>query len=159
MPIKKKRCQFCHAWFSPDPRTPQQKCCGSPACRKQRKKAADKRWRLNNPGYDKTRAAKKRAWAQSCDYWSRYRQARPAYAAADGKRRCKSYKARKFSANQDARRQITVELLASTRAIATNPSANQDAIARRVDIIAGYLFPEAPSANPNDTDSRPRAGP
>jgi hypothetical protein len=152
--IKKKRCKFCYAWFTPDARTAHQVCCGQPECRIQRKQAANKEWQLKNPDYDKTRAGKKRAWARSCGYWLRYRKGHPDYVAADSKRRSKAYKACKISANQDARRNIAVERLASTRVIIPNPSANQDAIARRVDIIAEYLFPGAPSANPNGTDQR-----
>jgi hypothetical protein len=159
MPIPKKRCKFCHAWFTPDARTEHQICCGRPECRKQRKKAANKHWRLKNPTYDKARAGKKRAWARSCGYWPNYRLTHTDYTARDNKRRCKTYKAQKISANQDARRKIAVGRLANTREIATNPSANQDAIARRVDIIAEYLSLSVPSANLNGTDLSGSGGP
>ncbi len=159
MPIPKKRCKFCHAWFTPDARTAHQVCCDNPECRRQRKKAANINWRLKNPAYEKTRAGKKRAWAQSCGYWPNYRLTHTDYTARDNKRRCKSYKAQKISANQDARREIAVERLASTRETVANPSANQDAIARRVDIIAEYLSLSTPSANANGTDLGQAGGP
>lgn len=159
MPIPKKRCKFCHAWFTPDARTAHQVCCGKPECRRQRKKAANLSWRQKNPTYEKTRADKKLAWAQSRGYWPYYRNGHPDYVAADNKRRCNAYKAHKISARQDARRKIAVEGLASTREIITNPSARQDAIARRVDIIAEYLSLCAPSANPNGTDLGQAGGP
>lgn len=159
MPIPKKRCKFCHAWFTPDARTAHQVCCDKPECRRQRKRAANINWRLKNPAYEKTRAGKRRAWARSNAYWQQYRQAHPAYTAADIKRRCRAYKEQKISANQDARHEIAVERLASTREIVSNPSANQDAIARRVDIIAEYLSLCAPSANANGTDLGQAGGP
>jgi len=151
MPIIRKRCEFCHSWFTCDPRTPHQICCSKPECRKQRKAVADKRWRLNNPTYDKSRARKKRDWAQKRDYWRHYRQTHPDYVAADNKRRHKTHKARKSAANQDARRKIAVGKLAGTRDFAPNSAANQVAIARRVDILVEYLFPNEPAANPNAT--------
>lgn len=159
MPIPKKRCKFCHAWFTPDARTAHQVSCGKPECRRQRKKAANLSWRQKNPTYEKTRAAKLRVWARRRGYWRWYRESHPAYAAEDSKRRCRAYKASKFSAKQDTRRQIAVERLASTREIVANPSAKQDAISRRVDIIADYLFFSAPSAKPNDTDHSLSGGP
>lgn len=159
MPIKKKRCEFCHTWFPPDPRTAHQISCTDPLCRKQRKAAANKAWRQRNPGYDKSRAGKKRAWARARAYYPEYRRTHPDYAARDNKRRRKAYKAGKSAANQDARRKIAVEQLAGTREIILNPSANQDAIARRVDIIAEYLSLSTPAANPNGTDLGRPGGP
>lgn len=160
MPIPNKRCKFCQAWFTPDARTAaHQVCCDKPECRRQRKKAANLSWRQKNPGYERARAAKLRVWARRRGYWRWYRQSHPAYAAADSKRRCRAYKASKFSAKQDARRQIAVEELAGTYKSYPDPSAKQDAIARRVDIIADYLFSSAPSAKPNDTDHSRSGGP
>ena len=152
MPIKKKRCKFCHTWFRPDPRTEHQISCTDPLCRKQCRAAANKTWRQRNPGYDKSRAGKRRVWARERTYYPNYRRTHPDYAARDNKRRSKAHRAGKCAANQDARHEIAVERLASTRANIPNPSANQDAIARRVDIIAEYLSLCAPSANPNGTD-------
>lgn len=159
MPIKKTRCKFCLSWFNPDPRTPEQSCCDKLKCRKRRKAALNKNWRRRHPGYDKRRADKKCAWAGARDYWRNYRRTHPGYVAKDNERRCKAYKARKFSANQALRRKIAVEKLDSLQEIPLNPSANQALIARRVDVIADYLFPKEPSANRNDTDCRPASGP
>lgn len=159
MPIKKKRCKFCHDWFTCNPRTEHQICCEKPECRKQRKIAAKRLWWRNNPDYDKSRADKKLKWAHRRDYWRYYRRTHPAYAAADNKRRRKAYKDQKFSANQDAITKIAVGKLESIRNIVPNPSANQDMIARRVDVIVDYLFLKEPSANQNGTDLRLPHGP
>jgi len=155
MTIKKKRCQVCRSWFSPDPRTEHQICCDKSECRKQHKIAANKKWRLDNPDYDKSRAGKKRTWARARGYWGHYRRTHPRYAAADNKRRCTAYKKRKFSANQDMRRKIAVEKLKSLHDIPLNLSANQDVIARRVNSMFDYLLRKEFSANRNDTDMPP----
>jgi len=159
MPTKKKRCKFCRSWFTPDPRTEHQICCDNPQCRKQRKAENNRSWRLRNPGYDKSRAGKKRAWARARVYWCKYRQEHPAYAAADNKRRSKAHKARRCAANQATRRKIAVEKLDSLNNSATDYAANQAMIARRVEVIVNYLFPEGPAANRNHTDFKPASGP
>ncbi len=152
MPTKKKRCQVCRQWFTPDPRTSHQVCCDKPECRKQYKTAANKKWRLNNPGYDKSRAAKKCAWARRRGYWRGYRRTHPAYATADNKRRHKAHLAHKSAANQAMMRTIAVGRLESLRDISPDSAANQDVIARRVEVIVDYLFPKGAAANPKGTD-------
>ena len=159
MPIKKKRCQVCRCRFIPDPRTPQQVCCDTPDCRKQRKAASNRAWRQRNPGYDKSRASKKRAWARGCGYWPNYRQEHPIYTAADNKRRHKAHKARKCAANQATRRKIAVERLDSLCNIAPDSAANQAMIARRVEVIVDYLFPKGRAATRSHIDSGPASGP
>lgn len=159
MPIKKKRCQFCRTWFPPDPRTEHQISCDDPLCRQQRKAAANKAWRLRNPNYDKSRAGKKRAWARERGYYPDYRRTHPDYAARDNKRRRKAHRAHKCAANQDTRRKIAVGKLESLRHIPPDSAANQDAIARRVEVLVDYLFPDCAAANRNSTDCGPASGP
>ena len=51
-----KICKYCGRAFTPDPRVgDRQKCCGSPSCKKARKKEADRNWRKKNPDYFKGR--------------------------------------------------------------------------------------------------------
>ena len=51
-----KICKYCGKLFTPDPRVgDRQKCCGSPACKAERKKEADRNWRKKNPEYFKGR--------------------------------------------------------------------------------------------------------
>lgn len=53
---KTKICKYCGKFFTPDPRVgDRQKCCGSPACKAERKKEADRNWRKKNPEYFKGR--------------------------------------------------------------------------------------------------------
>ena len=159
MPIKKKRCRFCRRWFTPNPRAPHQICCGSSQCRELRKSAADRSWRQNNSGYDKSRAGKKRVWASGKGYWRTYRRNHPDYVIRDNRRRRRAHKSGKNAANQDAVHKIAVEKLASIRAMPPVFAANQDAVARRVDLIVDYLILKEPAANPNGTDNRGVCGP
>jgi hypothetical protein len=47
-----KQCLFCGRYFTPDYRVKEkQKACPHPACKKARKKAAQKTWCDQNPGY------------------------------------------------------------------------------------------------------------
>jgi len=51
-----KICKYCGKPFTPDPRVgDRQKCCGSPVCKSERKKEADRNWRKKNPEYFKGR--------------------------------------------------------------------------------------------------------
>ena len=53
---KTKICKYCGKLFTPDPRVgDRQKCCGSPICKAERKKDADRNWRKKNPNYFKGR--------------------------------------------------------------------------------------------------------
>jgi hypothetical protein len=53
---KTKICKYCGKSFTPDPRVgDRQKCCGSPVCKSERKKEADRNWRKKNPEYFKGR--------------------------------------------------------------------------------------------------------
>lgn len=151
---KKRRCEFCHKWFSPHPRAPHQRCCLNPACRKKRKAKADKDWWLNNPDYGKSRNLKICLWAQAYpDYWRKYRKEHPDYVARDNRRRCSSYKRRKISAKQDAVHKISVEKLKSIRDFEPVSSAKQDAVHRRVNGILDYLFWKESSAKQGVIDN------
>jgi hypothetical protein len=47
-----KRCRHCGRFFDPDPRVGErQQFCRRDPCRRASKKAAQRRWRENNPGY------------------------------------------------------------------------------------------------------------
>jgi hypothetical protein len=60
-----KRCLFCGRYFTPDHRVgDRQKSCPCPACRKARKKAAQKAWSERNPDYFQGRYPYVKAWRQ-----------------------------------------------------------------------------------------------
>ncbi|MBI5399094.1 hypothetical protein HZB07_00560 [Candidatus Saganbacteria bacterium] len=101
--LRKKRCKFCHQWFTPHLQAPHQSCCSGTVCRKKRKALAAKNWWLNNPKYAQGRKPKIKTWAKNYpDYWHRYRKEHPDYVTSDGRRRCSSYRRRRISAKQDS---------------------------------------------------------
>lgn len=140
----KKRCEFCHKWFSPHPRAPHQRCCFNTACRKERKARAKKDWWVKNPDYGKGRQSKVRAWAKAYpDYWSEYRQEHPDYAKKERHRMRSARKKAKSVAKQDAVHQIYVEKLESIRQLEPVSVAKQDAVYRRInDIVECLLWKE-----------------
>lgn len=137
----KKRCKFCHQWFTPHPRAPHQSCCSSPACRKKRKALAAKNWWVNNPKYAQGRKPKIKAWAKEYpDYWRKYRQEHPDYARKERQRMRSVRRQAKTVAKQDTVRKISVEKLERIRDSGADFVAKQDAVQRRVDGLLDYLF-------------------
>ncbi len=60
-----KRCAFCGRFFVPDRRVgPRQKACGREACKKNRKKVAQRAWVDKNPGYFQGRYPYVKEWRQ-----------------------------------------------------------------------------------------------
>ena len=60
-----KRCLFCGRYFTPDYRVKEkQKVCAHATCRTARKKAAQKRWCNQNPGYFRGRYPDVKAWRE-----------------------------------------------------------------------------------------------
>ncbi len=58
-----KICKYCGKPFTPDPRVgDRQKCCGSPTCKAERKKEANRNWRKKNPEYFKGRYSYLKSW-------------------------------------------------------------------------------------------------
>jgi len=142
MKIAKRRCEFCHEWFSPDPRTVKfQRSCTKPDCRKKRSRASVRQWWKQNPGYNKGRSPKVRAWAKAYpNYWRKYRQEHPDYVKKERRRRRSAHKKAKNAAKQNAISQISLEKLESIRNLEPNSAAKQNTIHRRVDGILDYLF-------------------
>jgi len=148
MKIAKRRCEICHTWFSPNPRTYRsQRCCSNIECQKKRKARTKKNWWKKNPDYNKGRKTKIQKWAAGYPgYWQKYRQTHPNYVRKDIKRRCNRYKRDKISAKQDLIRKISVEKLKSIKKIKPYFSAKQDPIQRRQDGILEYLYWKESSA-------------
>lgn len=138
---KKKRCEFCQEWFTPHPFSPHQRGCAKPACRKQRKAAAGKRWWGKNPDYGKSRRQKIRVWARNYpNYWRQYRKNHPDYAGRDNHRRRAAHKKARTAAKQDAATQVYVETLNSI--VDTNPisAAKQDTAHGRINALLKCLI-------------------
>ncbi|MCK4827381.1 hypothetical protein KA005_67240 [bacterium] len=142
MKIAKRRCESCHKWFSPNPRTYRnQRCCSNAECQKERKARTKKNWWKKNPGYNKDRKATIQNWAAKYPgYWQKYRKAHPEYVRKDNKRRSKSRKKGQNAAKQDLIRKISVEKLKSIKEIKPDSAAKQDPIQRRQNYIIEYLY-------------------
>lgn len=127
MSMAQKTCEVCGDTFTPDARAREfQKVCGKPACRRERKRLADARWRAANPGYRDQ--AKIRQWAAAYpDYWQKWRSAHPAYVERNRQQTRERIRAsRLLFAKQDAIRDDPVGYLEGLRSEAT--FAKQDAI-------------------------------
>jgi hypothetical protein len=142
MKITKKRCEFCHEWFPPDPRTVKsQRSCAKPDCRKQRRNDAVKNWRRQNPDGNKGRGPKIKVWAKAYPgYWRQYRRRHPEYAARDNQRRRSARQIAKSAAKRNEIARISLEKLESIRAIEPISAAKRNEIHRRVEGILDYLF-------------------
>lgn len=138
MSVRKKRCRVCRDWYRPDPRVHKdQTVCAKRACRRERKRRADRRWRAANPGYrDKDKVCQ---WAAGYpDYWQHWRAHHPAYVERNrGQTRQRMKTSRLVFAKQDAIRRDPVGYLEGLRG--PGMFAKQDAMARPVDGILTFL--------------------
>jgi hypothetical protein len=141
MKAKRKRCPFCGRMFSVDPRAQVQKCCGQPECRLARKSQNLRRWRALHPDHSTRYEGKERAWAKAYpDYWQHYRAGHPEYAARDNRRRVRSRRRAKLSANETGMRRSVVEKLHELdRLSGPEVSANETGFLRRVKAIEDCL--------------------
>ncbi len=73
------KCLCCHHIFVPDPRVKNQKYCGSPACAKASKRAAQKAWRSRRRNRKKCAVHQKRWRCRNPDYMAKYRAGHPEY--------------------------------------------------------------------------------
>lgn len=139
----KKTCAYCGRQYAPNPRTAKiQKSCSRVKCRRARQRQNYKNWWSRHPGYEMGRRLKKRGWSKAFpDYWKLYRANHPDYVKKDNRRRKLAQKRARRSANQITMRQIAVDKLrAMQRPKPAHCSANQIAIARRMDDIVDYLL-------------------
>lgn len=147
MNVRRKRCRICGAWYWPDARTAGlQKACEEPACRRERKRRADARWRSSNPGYRDP--AKVRRWAAEYpDYWRAWRAAHPDYVERNREQTRKRLEvSRLVFAKQDAINRDPVEYLEGLRG--PGMFAKQDAMAGPVDGILTFLVQREVFAKP-----------
>ena len=152
-----KLCGVCGDLFAPDARTRGfQKVCGKPACRRERKRLADARWRANNPGYrDKDKV---RQWAAGYPgYWRAWRAVHPVYMERNRQQTRERVQAsRLLFAKQDAIQGDPVGYLEGLRLEAM--FAKQDAmIPRLMEGILTFLTLREVFAKPKTIDSIPAA--
>ena len=152
-----KPCEVCGDLFMSDVRARGlQKVCGKPACRRERKRLADARWRANNPGYRDQ--DKMRRWATEYPhYWQNWRAAHPAYVERNRQRPRERIRAsRLLFAKQDAIQRDPVGYLEGLRSEAM--FAKQDAmIPRLMEGILTFLTLREVFAKPKAIDSIPAA--
>lgn len=142
-------CRHCSRSFRPDPRIGEaQKVCGRAACQRERRRATLRLWRVLHPENVKVHAQRGRAWAKANpDYWRNYRRDHPAYYQQDLFRRRQAWRRARSSANEIAIADISRRKLAALEALqASNPSANETPIDRRVELVVDYLVWKARSA-------------
>ena len=153
--MPKKRCIICGTWYTPHPRTAKtQKTCSNPACRQERKRRYDRRWRQNNPDWSAGRHWKVRAWnAGYPKYWRKYRGSHPEYRARERERMRKN---RALSvAKQVMIRQNPVGYLAGMRRSGSKTVAKQVAIVETLDGMLDYLTVCARVAKPSNIGPGP----
>lgn len=147
--MNRKRCLYCGGWYAPDQRTARfQQACPKKACRRQRKRMADRRWRQRNPDCIAARQPKIRQWARDFpQYWKRYRAAHPAYRLKERQRMRRQRVLR--VAKQDAIRQNPVGYLSDIRSLPLKTVAKHDAMGSQIDGILDYLVAGTLVAKPN----------
>lgn len=80
------RCPYCGRWFKPIPgKGTRQKTCLARDCQRKHKRALDRRWRADDPGWRKDRQNKARKWAKGRGYWEEYRAEHPKYVERNRK--------------------------------------------------------------------------
>lgn len=116
---RRKRCRYCRQWFVPDGRVKnQQKSCGKEACRKARKKEAQKRWTNKNADYFKSRYNNTRDWLKRHPgYLEQYRKTHPEYVKKNRQRQ-KNYREDKSGLNYEQKRIVDIQDTIITQPIA-----------------------------------------
>ena len=75
-----RRCRACGRVFRLCSQVPEQHYCGSPGCRRERRRRWQRDKRRSDADYRHNQAGAQRAWAQAhADYWRHYRLSHPEY--------------------------------------------------------------------------------
>ena len=141
MSARRRRCEFCEDIFRPDPRLgANQRACGKPGCKEQRKVAARAAWRAAHPDCYRGRAAKHRAYREA----KRGERARPAVERDTSTAQVRE---------QDA---ISAQSIAMPRVIDVllGVQGEQDAISAQVHVLLGLAASLDGSAAEQDAIAR-----
>jgi hypothetical protein len=85
--MAKRRCAGCGCLFVPRRNVPQQRYCSKRACQRARRRRWQRQKLKADADYRANQAAAQRRWRERhADYWRRYRQSHPAYAARNRER-------------------------------------------------------------------------
>lgn len=80
---RRRRCQYCKDWFTPDPRSRyHQRFCSKARCRKASKAASQKHWHSKPANHNHWRGPEEvervRVWRkENPGYWRRWRRRKP----------------------------------------------------------------------------------
>lgn len=84
--MEKKRCSSCRSLFYPCPKTPAQRYCSAPACRRERRRRWQKQKRQNDLDYRENQRQAQKSWYQrNADYWQHYREKMRHHKAGNSK--------------------------------------------------------------------------
>ena len=79
--MKRRRCAACGEVFRRRSQVPEQRYCGSPGCRQERRRRWQRDKRRANRDYRHNQTQAQRAWAAAhTDYWRNYRLTHPEYS-------------------------------------------------------------------------------
>ena len=136
-----KRCCICHRWFRPYVRQRRtQKACGRVRCREQLHAEDCRAWRRANPGQDKSRRVKIRAWAGRRGYWKAYRRRNAGYRAREKERMRSSRRRSKSVAKRESLNEMAVEKIREIQSVGGENVAKRDSLARRMEGVLGFLL-------------------
>jgi hypothetical protein len=85
--MAKRRCAACDCLFAPRPNVPQQRYCSRRACQRARRRRWQRHKLKADADYRANQAAAQQRWGERHpEYWRRYRQSHPEYAARNRER-------------------------------------------------------------------------
>jgi hypothetical protein len=129
--MTEKRCIYCGTLYIPYGRqAKRQKVCGAAECVAKHKRALARRWWAARPERQQARNAKKRIWANKCDYWREHRAQNTAYTSRNrSQSRIRMQERRELKAVLHR----PVEYLDRLKAAGGQMFANQDLLAKNYD--------------------------
>lgn len=99
----RRRCAACGTFFLPRPQIPGQRYCSAAECQRERRRRWQQLHLRTDDDYRENQARSCSAWSQRhSDYWRRYREAHPAYAARNRDLQRIRNQRRKLIAKMDA---------------------------------------------------------
>ena len=137
--LAKKHCPYCDRCYEPYARAAERQTnCGQPECRRKHKRALDRAWRKNDPGWCVERQGKIRDWAREREYWRDWRAEHAEYRDREALRmRRKRVEA---VAKQEGLLKDPVGHLRQIRFRRVPGVAKQEGLAQRLDEVLEYLI-------------------
>lgn len=155
--MRRKRCQFCHEFYKPDPRTyRQQKTCTKSRCRAARRSHAVKRWKLHHKYHAQGDSHKQKQWRERHKgYWKQWRAKHPGYVRRNRrKQRGRNARNRTLIAKGNEIELICVENLRQISLLRLIAKRNEwhKILFLQIDELCRYLQRQLLIAKGNDMD-------